>query len=73
MRPEGALEAMMIDSGWAVPICPVCEEEVTDSPREDIPTPCTEYEIECAQCGWPVFVTAVVRVTYYCQLYPTEE
>lgn len=45
-----------------LPICPSCGDEITDSPRDDIPDGISV--IECAVCGVACEVSRQVDVTY---------
>lgn len=54
----------------AAPICPYCHQEVTDSPRMDVPTSCAVV-LKCAVCGRDVKVIPAVR--YRTEKYETAE
>ncbi len=45
------------------PVCPWCGDDLTDSPA-DVPTPCENWQIECASCGGPVLVSSEATIIY---------
>lgn len=47
-----------------LPICPWCEQELTDSPANDIAHDGEEMELECAECFKKVMVKACITARY---------